>query len=57
LRFFDFGWRRERGVVAKLMAELRGLVDEGTSDLAVRFQGEADEGGAGRRQEIAALNG
>jgi hypothetical protein len=45
--FFGFGGRGERGVVAELMAELRGFVDEGAGDGAVGLQGEADEGGAG----------
>jgi hypothetical protein len=45
--FLGFGWRREGGVVAELVAELGGFVDEGTGDGAIGFQGEADEGGAG----------
>jgi hypothetical protein len=44
--FFGFGWRGERGVVAELVAELGGFVDEGAGDGAVGFQGEADQGGA-----------
>jgi hypothetical protein len=44
-------------VVAELVAELGGFVDEGTGDGAIGFQGEADEGGAGGGQEVAALNG
>src|SRR5580704_1197779 len=47
--FFGFGWRLERGVVAELVAELGGFVDEGPGDGAVGFQGEADEGGGGLR--------
>ena len=35
--FFGFGWRRGRGVVAELVAELGGFVDEGAGDGAVGF--------------------
>src|ERR1700722_6262158 len=54
--FFGFRWRGERGVIAELVAELRGFVDEGAGDWAVGFQGEADQGGAGGGQEIAAAH-
>jgi len=47
----------ERGVVAELVAELSGFVDERAGDRAVGFQGEADEGGAGGGEEVAAFNG
>ena len=55
--FFGFGWRREGGVVAELVAELGGFVDEGAGDGAIGFQGEADEGGAGVGEEVAAAHG
>jgi len=35
--FFGFGWRGERSVVAELVTELGGFVDEGTGDGTVRF--------------------
>jgi hypothetical protein len=34
-------------MIAELVAKLGGFVDEGAADLAIGFQGEADEGGAG----------
>ncbi|HUE44207.1 MAG TPA: hypothetical protein VMP12_11600 [Candidatus Sulfotelmatobacter sp.] len=44
-------------MVAKLVAGLRGFIDEGAGDGAVGFQRKADQCGAGGGQEIAALNG
>jgi hypothetical protein len=38
------------------MAHLKGIVNEGAGDGAIRFEGESDEGGTSSAEKLAAAN-
>jgi hypothetical protein len=55
-KFLDVLGGRKRRAVAQEMTHLKGIVDEGAGDGAVRFEGESDEGGTSSAEKLAAAN-